>query len=193
MGYCQGFHALEMPGVSLASVLRMEESPQRLMHRLVLLFHPSNYELAISRLKRSEVVVIMASCIFELHKCDQHFCHQIADVGSHTPLIPLHWSFYPWSNVKALENVQMNAWSFLFTFPTGVSPVWCWFNDKQSTLCGTSSVLLFWVSSSMVAVVHQAHLACTTIQRWVSSVGGMRKSWFQWRTHQHPVHWFSTR
>ena len=109
MGYQQGFHELEMPGVPLASVLRMEELSQRLMHRLVLPFHPPNYELAIYRSKTGGVVTIMARCNFELHQCDQYFCHQNADIDSHTPLISLHWPFHPWSNVKALENVRMNT------------------------------------------------------------------------------------
>ena len=163
------------------------------MHGLVLAFHPPNLELGMSRSKRGGIVVIVANCIFELHQCDQYFCHQKAGIDSHTPLIPLHWSFYPCSNMEALQNVWMNTHSFLFTFPRGVSPVWCWVNDRQFTLCGDSSVSLFWVCSSRVAVVHLAHLAYTTMQRWVPSVGAMTKSWFQWRTCEHPVCWFFTR
>ena len=153
-------------------------------------FHPPNFDLAISRLKRGGVVVIMASCIFELHQCDQYFYHQNADVDSHTPLIPLHWLFHSWSNMEAPENIQMNAWSFLFTFPRGVSPVWCWVKYKQFKLLGASSVSLFWVCSPGLVVVH---LACITILRWVPSVGAMRKIQFCWRTHEHLVCWFFRR
>ena len=150
MGYQQGFHTLEMSGIQLASVLWMEELPQRSMHRLALLFDPLGYELAISRSNRGGVVVIMASCMFELHQCDQYFCYQNAHIDSHTPLIPLHQTFLPLSNVKALENVQMNTQIFLFTLPTGVLPVQCWVNDGQFTLLAlpqphsTESVPLGW-------------------------------------------------
>ena len=50
--------------------------------------------------------------------------------------------------------------------------------------------LLSRVCSSRVVAVHPAHSACMTIQRGVLSTGLLRKSWFQWRTHQCPVHWF---
>ena len=56
------------------------------------------------------------------------------------------------------------------------SPVWCWDSDRQFTMCGTSSVSLFWVHSSRVEVVHLSCLACTTVQRWVPSVGVIRKN-----------------
>ena len=63
----------------------------------------------------------------------------------------------------------------------------------DNSLCGASSLSLFWVCSSRVVVVHLACLACTTIQRWVPSVRAMRKSQFWWRTHEHLVHWLFTR
>ena len=49
------------------------------------------------------------------------------------------------------------------------------------------------VCSSRVVVVHLVCLACMIVQRGVLSVGAMRKSQFQWRTHECPVHWFLMR
>ena len=54
-----------MPGVLTVSVFRLKVSPQKLMLRLVPLFHaPHSYKHAISRPKRGGVEVIMASHIF---------------------------------------------------------------------------------------------------------------------------------
>ena len=131
---------------------------------------------------------------FEPHACDQYLCCQNTDVNFHTPLIPLHQTFHPWSNKEAPENIWMNKWSFLFTHPRGASPVWCWASDGQFTLCGASSVSLpSRVCSSRLVVVHLSHLAQMIIQRGVPSVGAMRKSWVWWRTHEHPVCWFLMR
>ena len=113
---------------------------------------------------------------FKPHQCDQYLHYQGSDVDFCTPLIPLHQTFHPWSSKEALENVQMNMWSFLFTHPRGISHVWHWAGDGQFALCGTSSVSLpSRVSSSRVVVVHLACLAHMTIQRGVPSVGVMRK------------------
>ena len=71
-------------------------------------FHvPQSYELAISRLNRGGVEVIIASCIFwaspvwSVPPPPEHW-----HVGFHTPLIPLHQTFHPWSSKEALENIS---------------------------------------------------------------------------------------
>ena len=79
---------------------------------------------------------------FGPHLCNQYLHCQNTNVDFHTSLIPLHWTFYPWSSKGALENVKINAWGFLFTHLRGVSPVWCWEGDGQFTLCGASLVSL---------------------------------------------------
>ena len=112
---------------------------------------------------------------FEPHWCDQYLCLWNANVDTHTPWIPLHQNFHPLSNKEALGNVQMNAQSLLFTHPGGVSPVRCWANDGQFTLCDTFPVSLFSrVCSSRVVVMHLAHFACMNTQRGVPSVGAVR-------------------
>ena len=117
------------------------------------------------------------------HWCGQYLQLWNAYIDVHTPPIPLHQTFYPLSSKEALGHVQMNAQSFLFTHPRGVSPVWCWGNNRQFAVCGTSSVSLSsGVCSSRMVVVHLAHLAHMIIQRGVPSVEVMRKSQFQWRT-----------
>ena len=109
-----------------------------------------------------------------------------------TPLHPSTLDFspfiYPGSSGK-----HLNAQSLLFTHPSGAGPVWHWAGNGQFAFHGASSVSLFRVCSSRVVVVHLAHLACTTIQRWVPSVAAMRKSQFWWRTHEYLVHWFFMR
>ena len=57
--------------------------------------------------------------------------------------VPLHWTFHPWSNKEAPENVLRNAQSFLFTQPKGVSPVWHWAGGRQFTPCSTSLFSLY--------------------------------------------------
>ena len=110
---------------------------------------------------------------FDPHWCDQYLCCQNTNIDFYTPLIPLHWTVHPWSKKEALENIQRNAWSFLFTQPRGVWSVWCWAGDGQFALFGTFSVSLsFRICSSKVVVVPPTCLACTPIQRGVPSVGG---------------------
>ena len=122
----------------------------------------------------------------------QYLHHQNTNTDFNTP-IPLHHTFHPLSFQEALGNVHTNTQSFLFTNPTGVLPVCHWASNGQFTLCGTSSVLLpSRVCSFRAVMVHLACLACTTVQRWVPSVGVMRKSQFWWRTHECPVCWFFT-
>ena len=131
---------------------------------------------------------------FKPHWYDQFLNLWNTDVDVHTSLVPVHWTFHPWSSKEALENFQMNAQSFLFTHPSGLLPVCCWASDGQFTLCGTSSVSLSSrYCSSRVVVVHLACIAHTTIQRGVPSVGAIRKGQFWWRTHECPVLWFLMR
>ena len=128
------------------------------------------------------------------HWCDQYLCHQNTNIDSLTQLVPLHQMFHPWSNRDAPENVWRIAQSFLFTQPRGVSTVCCWASGKQFTLHGTSSVsLLSRVCFSKVEGMHQACLACLTIQRGVPSTGTMRKSQFWWRACKCPLLLFFTR
>ena len=109
---------------------------------------------------------------FKLYPCDQYACGQNTDIDFHTPLIPLHWTFHPWSSKEALGNIQRNAWHFLFT-----QPIWCLAGNRQFALCGTSSISLpSGAGSSRVVMVILASLACTTIHRGVPSVGAMRKT-----------------
>ena len=77
---------------------------------------------------------------FKPHQCDQYLYHQNADIDFYTPPIPLHWTFHPLSGKEALGNVHMNTQSFLFTYPSGVSSVWCWTSNGKFTLSGTYSV-----------------------------------------------------
>ena len=133
------------------------------------------------------------SYLFKPHWCDQYLCYQNTDTDFHTPPVTLHQTFHPWSSKKAPENIQRNAWSFLFTQPRRVSSVCHWTGDGQFTLCGASVSLSSRVCSSRLVMVHPAQLAHTIIQREVLFVGAMRKSQFQWRTPEHPVHWFFTR
>ena len=165
------------------------------MHGLVLLFPATqSYELMISRIKRGEVELIMVSCIlltspvWSVPPLQEHQCW--------LPYIPdpSTVSFHPWSNRDAPENVWRRAQSFLFTQPRGVPTACCWAGGRQFTLCGASSVSIpSRVCSSRVMVVHQGHLACTTIQRGVPFAGAMRKSWYWWRTYECPVCWFFVR
>ena len=46
---------------------------------------------------------------------------------------------------------------------------------------------------SSAVVAHLAHSVHMTVQRGVPFVGVMKKSQFQWRTHELPVHWFFKR
>ena len=145
------------------------------MHRLAPPFHTPK-TMSLQSLDWREVGLKLSWPVisFESHQCDQYLHYENTDVDFHTPLIPLHQTFHPWSYKEALENVQMNVWSFLLIHPRGVSPVWCWAKDWQFTLCGASSVSLYSIvcSSSMV-VVHLAYLAHMTIQKGVPSVGAM--------------------
>ena len=155
---------------------------------------PTCYELAISRMKKGGG--------WSNH--DQSYLLSLTVVvctsTSRTPILTSTHTlslyiqlFTLYLSQEAMGNIQMNAWSLLFTHPRGVSPVWCW-NWQQTihTLWHFFSLTLLSCSSRAV-LVHLACLACTTIQRWVPSVVVMRKSQFQWRTHECPVHWFSTR
>ena len=131
---------------------------------------------------------------FKPHWYDQYLHLQNAGVDVDTPLMSLHWTFHPLSSKETLGNAQMNAWSLPFTYPRGVSVVWCWASDGQFTLCGAFSVLLFSaVCSSRMVVVHLAHLVHMIIQRGVTSVGAMRKHQFWRMIHEHHVCWFFIR
>ena len=124
----------------------------------------------------------------------QYLCHQNTNIDSLTTLVPLNWTFYPWSNRDGPENVWRIVQSFLFTQPRGVSAVCHWAGSRQVTLCSASSIsLLSRVCSSRVVVPHQAPSAHMTIQRGVLFAGAMRKSQFWWRTYEHPVCWFFIR
>ena len=76
--------------------------------------YPMYYELAMSRMKRGGVIS------YRPHWCDQYLHCWNTNIDFHTPSIPLHWTFTILSIQEALENVCMNAWSFLFTHPRGV-------------------------------------------------------------------------
>ena len=66
-------------------------------------------------------------------------------------------------------------------------PVWCCASDGQFTLCGASSVSLFCVCSCRVVVVHNWPAWPAQLYRdGFPLSGAVRKSWFQWRTHEHP-------
>ena len=175
-----------------ASVFRVEWSLKKLMHGLAHPFH-NPHVVSLQFLVWREVGLKKSWLVmsFKPHQCDQNLHLWNTYVDIHTPLVPLHQTFHAWSSKEALENIWMKAWSFLFTHPRGVSPVWHWAGNGQFTLCGTSSVSLSsWFCSSRVVVVHLACLAHMTVQRGVPSVGAMRKSQFWWRTHEHPVSWF---
>ena len=173
-----------MPGVFSASAFRMEWSSQRSMCRLVYLFHTPYFELAISRMKRGGIEEIAISCIFLTWLVwsvppppeHWHWCLQIP--------IPLHWTFHPWSSKEALENILRNVWSFLFTHPRGVLPVWHWAGGRHFALCSTSSFsLTFWVGPSRMVVVHLVcsvhtpeHKEAPIMEWWweeVDSIGGL--------------------
>ena len=127
--------------------------------------HPQSYDLAISSMRWgwgyhgwyypssfTSVIITTASRTLML--------------TSARTLIPLNWTFHPWSSKDALLNLQRNAQSFLFTQPRGVSIVCCWRAGRQFTLCCASSISLpSRVCSSRVVVVHLAHSACTPTQR----------------------------
>ena len=117
-------------------------------------------------------------------QCDQYLYCQSTNVESLIHLVPLHQTFHPWSKRNTLENLRRITQSFLFTQPRGVSAVCCWASasGRQFTLCGNSSVSLFsGVCSSRAVRVHQACLACMTIQRGVPSAGVVRKVSFSGR------------
>ena len=111
----------------MASVFRMEWSPQKLMHRLVHPFHAPHF-VSLQSLEWREVGLKLLWLVvsFQPHWCDQYLPCQNANIDFHTPPITIHQTFHPLSSQEALENFCMNAWSFLFTHPVGVSPIWCW-------------------------------------------------------------------
>ena len=155
-----------MPGVLMASVLRMRWSSQKSMHGLVLPFHTSRV-MSLQSLVWREVGLRLSWPVisFMFHWCDQYLCFQNANIDFHTPLVPLHQTFHPWSSGDALVNVQRNAQTFLFTHARGVSTVCPWAGGRQFTLCGASSISLpSRVCSSRVVVVHLFHSVCTTVQ-----------------------------
>ena len=105
-------------------------------------------------MKRGGLEEVMVSHIF------QAFTSVISTSTSRTPtltstlLVPLHWTFHPLYSKEALENVWMNAQSFLFTNPRGVSPVWYWISGGQFTLYGASLVSLSSGVCSFRVVMH---------------------------------------
>ena len=121
---------------------------------------------------------------FEPQWCDQHHCCQKTNVDFHTPLIPLHHPFLPWSSKKLWK-------MFKWTHGVSYSPTLeeSHLSDAGLMIDNSQFVVLPRVCSSRVVVVHLPCLAHMTIQRGVPSAGAMRKSWFWWRTHEHPVHW----
>ena len=158
-----------------------EAVTQKSMCWLALPFHaPQGYELAISRTKRGGVEFIMAGHMLQAStSVISTICCQNANIDSHTPLVPLHWTFYPWSNIYALENIWRTAQSFLLTQTKGVSTVHCWAAGRQSTLCCAFPVsLLSGICSFRVMVVLPGSSAHMTVQRGVAFAGVMRKSWF---------------
>ena len=160
---------------------------------LALPFHTLCCELAVSRMKRGAVEEVMVSCVFWPLVWSVPLSTDCLCCHCHIP-DPLYWTVHPLSNKEALRNVLTNALSPLFTHPRGVLPVWCWASNGQFNLCGTFSVSFpSRVCSSRKVVVHLACLVCMTVWRGVPSVGVMRKHWFQWSTHEHPVHWFFMR
>ena len=160
----------------------------------VSILYPPCFELAISRVKRGGIEEIVISHIFQTSSVwsvplplECQYWHL------HIPFT-LHQVFHPWSSKVAPENILQNAWSFLLTHPRGVSPVLHGVSGKHLTLCGTSSFsLAFWVGSSRTVVVHLVCSAHTPEHKGAPITGVMRKSWFWWRTHEHPVCWFFTR
>ena len=178
-----------MPGVLMALVLRARWSSQKInAWASTLVSCPQRYILTISRTKRGGVEFIIATISYRLHWCDQYLCHKNASIDAHTPLVPIHWTLHPWSNVDTTEDFQRTAQSFSINRPRGVSTDCHWASSRQSTLYETFSVsLLSEVCSSRAVAVHPAHSSCMTIQRGVPFAGAMRKSWLWWRTHECPV------
>ena len=109
-------------GVLTVSVLRMKQSPQKSMNGLALLFHAPKV-MSLQSLVRWGWVLSWSVISFKYHQCDQYLhCHS-ANIDSLTPLVPLHWTFHPWSNKDTLEIIHRTAQSFLFNQPRGVSAV----------------------------------------------------------------------
>ena len=183
-----------MPEVFLASVFRMEWSSQRLMHGLACLCHTPHFELAVSRMKRGGIEEVTIGHIFLISlvwsvppppEC-WYWC-------LHIPF-PLHWTFHPRSSKEVLDNVLRNMQNILLTHPRGVSPVWHWAGSRLFALYGASSFLLtFWAGSSRTVAVHLVHSAHTPEHKGAPIMEVMRKSQFQWRTHEYPVCWFFMR
>ena len=180
-----------MPGIFLASVFRMEGHPKDQCMGQHIHFVPTCFKLTDSRMKRGGMEEIMVNCFFltslvwSVPPHPECWCKHL-----HIPF-PLHWIFHPWSSKEASENILKNAWSFLLTHPRGVLPVWCWAGGRHFALCGAFSFsLALWVGSSRMVVAHLVCSAHTLVHKGVPIMGVMRRSWFWWRTHEHPVCWF---
>ena len=153
------------------------------MHGLACPFHTPPFQAY--RMKGGGIEEIMISHIFLTSSVWSvppppecwHWC-------PHIPFPP-HWTFNPWSSKDALGNILRNAQSFLLTHPSEVSHVWCWASGRHFALCGTFSFsLTFWVGSSRMVVVHLVHSAHTPEHKGAPITGVMRRTQFQWRTHE---------
>ena len=92
-----------------------------------------------------------------------------------TPPIPLHQTFH----LLSKKLWEMSEWMQRVSYSTILEEshlFWCWASNGQFSLCSSSPVGLFRVCSSRVVVVHLAHFACTTVQRWVPSDGSNEKN-----------------
>ena len=140
----------------------------------------------------AESVVLNEYADVRVEMCQKMVTEKSTDVDFHKPLIPLHWTFHPWSSKKAPENVWRNVQSFLFTQPRGVLSVWCLAGCRQFTLCDTSLVSLF----QSLLLQGGSGTPCLLSPHNCTEGGSLcksdEKSRFQWRTCEHPICQFFT-
>ena len=116
------------------------------------------------------------------------------DTDSCRPLVHLHQTFHPRSNMDASENVQRQHRASCSPNLEGSHlSVACLVADSTHFVALEKVSLLSGVCSYRVVVAHPAHSTHMTIQRGVPLAGVMRKCPFQWQTCEHPVCWFFTR
>ena len=90
--------------------------------------HPLLCGLAVSRMKRDGVEVIMTSHIFLM------LTHQISP--------SLYIEFFILGLARRLLKIFSGMQSYLLTHPRGVLPVWCLAIGRHFALCGISSFSL---------------------------------------------------
>ena len=157
------------------------------------LYHPIS-SLQSLRMKRGGIEeitighIFLTSSVWSVLLHPEYWCWCL-----HIPF-PLHQTFHPWSSKEAVENVLKNVLSFLLTHPRGVLPVWCWASSRHFALYGAFSFSrAFQVGSSRMVVANLVCSAHTPVHEGAPITGVIRRSQFQWRTHEHLVCWLFMR